>query len=168
MERRNQILAALCMMRSDVSSQVRQQAMLVWKAVVDNTPKTLREITPPLMTLVIAALGSSSYDKRQVAGRTLGDLVSKLGDRIMPELVPILERGLDNRQPVATRQGVCLALSEVLANINHTQLPAFITTFIPAVRRALCDPLPEVREAAAHAFDTLYDVSSERAVEEIM
>lgn len=71
-EHRNTILAALYMIRSDVSSVVRQKALLVWKAVVNNTPKTLRDILPALMAALIDSLGSANVDKRQVASRTLG------------------------------------------------------------------------------------------------
>jgi hypothetical protein len=73
-ERRNSILSALYLIRSDVSSVVRQKALLVWKDVVSNTPKTLKELLPTLMVTIINCLGSSNLDKRQVASRTLGDL----------------------------------------------------------------------------------------------
>jgi hypothetical protein len=63
---------------------------------VTNTPKTLKEILPTLMRTLINCLGSSNMDKRQVAGRTLGELVSKLGDKILPEIIPILESGLES------------------------------------------------------------------------
>ena len=79
------------MIRSDPSQAVRQRALLVWKSVVDNTPQTLRGILPSLMTCIIQSLGSSSQDRRQVASKTLGDLVSKLGDRVLPDIIPILE-----------------------------------------------------------------------------
>lgn len=56
-----------------------------------NTPKTLREILPTLFNLLLSFLASESYDKRQVAARTLGDLVRKLGERVLPEIIPILQ-----------------------------------------------------------------------------
>lgn len=71
-EKRNIVLAALYMIRSDVSSVVRQKALLVWKTVVTNTPRTLKEILPSLMLTLIDSLGSSNVEKRQVAGKTLG------------------------------------------------------------------------------------------------
>lgn len=42
----------------------------------------------------------------QVAGRSLGELVRKLGERVLPSIIPILAKGLEDEVP-STRQ-VCL------------------------------------------------------------
>ncbi|XP_012231678.1 stalled ribosome sensor GCN1 [Linepithema humile] len=166
-ERRNRVLAGLYMGRSDVALMVRQAALHVWKVVVTNTPRTLREILPTLFTLLLGCLASTSYDKRQVAARTLGDLVRKLGERVLPEIIPILEKGLQSDQ-ADQRQGVCIGLSEIMASTNKDMVLTFVISLVPTVRKALCDPLPEVRQAAAKTFDGLHSTVGVRALDDIL
>lgn len=166
-ERRNRVLAGLYMGRSDVSLMVRQAALHVWKVVVTNTPRTLREILPTLFGLLLGCLASTSYDKRQVAARTLGDLVRKLGERVLPEIIPILERGLNSDQ-ADQRQGVCIGLSEIMASTSKDMVLTFVNSLVPTVRKALSDPLPEVRQAAAKTFDSLHATVGTRALDDIL
>ena len=112
-ERRNVILSRLYIGRSDVALLVRQISLHVWKVIVTNTPRTLREILPQLFQLVLQALTSDVHDRRQVGARTLGDLVRKLGDRVLPEVIPILEGRLQSGSD-DQRQGVCIGLSEII------------------------------------------------------
>merc|ERR1719336_247748 len=151
-DRRNRVLAGLYMGRSDVALMVRQSALHVWKVIVTNTPRTLREILPTLFNLLLGCLASSNYDKRQVAARTLGDLVKKLGERVLPEIIPILEKGLESEHS-EKRQGVCVGLSEIMTSTSREMVLSFADSLVPTVRRALCDELPEVRAAAAKTFD---------------
>ncbi|KAL3857310.1 hypothetical protein ACJMK2_011991 [Sinanodonta woodiana] len=167
MERRNQVLAGMYMGRSDTALLVRQAALHVWKVVVSNTPRTLREILPTLFTLLLGCLASTSHDKRQVAARTLGDLVRKLGERVLPEIIPILESGLDAKES-ETRQGVCIGLSEIMASTNRDHVIVYAESLIPTVRKALIDPLPEVRKSAATTFDNLHSNIGQRALDEIL
>ncbi|XP_071447058.1 stalled ribosome sensor GCN1 [Hetaerina americana] len=166
-ERRNRVLAGLYMGRSDVALMVRQAALHVWKVVVTNTPRTLREILPTLFGLLLGCLASTSYDKRQVAARTLGDLVRKLGERVLPEIIPILERGLES-EFADQRQGVCIGLSEIMASTSRDMVLTFVNSLVPTVRKALCDPLPEVRQAAAKTFDGLHSTVGVRALDDIL
>ncbi|KAJ8770180.1 hypothetical protein K2173_011515 [Erythroxylum novogranatense] len=166
-EKRNEVLAALYMVRTDVSISVRQAALHVWKTIVANTPKTLKEIMPVLMNTLISSLAFSSSERRQVAGRALGELVRKLGERVLPLIIPILSRGL--KDPDASRrQGVCIGLSEVMTSSGKSQLLSFMDNLIPTIRTALCDSIPEVRESAGLAFSTLYKSAGMQAIDEIV
>ncbi|KAJ4721119.1 translational activator GCN1 [Melia azedarach] len=166
-DKRNEVLAALYMVRTDVSLSVRQAALHVWKTIVANTPKTLKEIMPVLMNTLITSLASSSSERRQVAGRSLGELVRKLGERVLPMIIPILSRGL--KDPNASRrQGVCIGLSEVMASAGKSQLLSFMDELIPTIRTALCDSVPEVRESAGLAFSTLFKSAGMQAIDEIV
>merc|ERR1719266_2488835 len=166
-ERRNRVLAGLYMGRSDVALLVRQSALHVWKVIVTNTPKTLREILPTLFNLLLGCLASNSYDKRQIAARTLGDLVKKLGERVLPEIIPILEKGLLSPAP-EKRQGVCVGLSEIMSSTSRDMVLTFVNSLVPTVRRALCDESPEVRAAAAKTFDSLHNTVGSRALDDIL
>ncbi|KVI07286.1 Armadillo-like helical [Cynara cardunculus var. scolymus] len=150
-DKRNEVLAALYMVRTDVSLSVRQAALHVWKTIVVNTPKTLKEIMPVLMNTLISSLASSSSERRQVAGRALGELVRKLGERVLPLVIPILSQGLKDPDS-SRRQGVCIGLSEVMAS-------AEIYIFYSMV---------EVRESAGVAFSTLYKSAGMQAIDEIV
>ena len=101
------------MCRSDVALLVRQSALHVWKLVVYNTARTIREVLPTLIQLILQNLASEFDEKRQIASRTLGDLVKKLGERILPKLMPILNKGLESDSE-EQRQGVCIGLTEVI------------------------------------------------------
>ncbi|PIA40115.1 hypothetical protein AQUCO_02500083v1 [Aquilegia coerulea] len=166
-DKRNEVLAAVYMVRTDVSLSVRQAALHVWKTVVANTPKTLKEIMPVLMNTLISSLASSSGERRQVAGRALGELVRKLGERVLPMIIPILAQGLKDAN-TTRRQGVCIGLSEVMASAGKNQLLTFMDELIPTIRTALCDSTPEVRESAAMAFSTLYKSAGMQAIDEIV
>nr|CAD1820930.1 unnamed protein product [Ananas comosus var. bracteatus] len=166
-DKRNEVLAAVYMVRTDVSLSVRQAALHVWKTIVANTPKTLKEIMPVLMNTLISSLASPSLERRQVAGRSLGELVRKLGDRVLPSIIPILSRGLKDPN-TSRRQGVCIGLSEVMASAGKHQLLDFMDLLIPTIRTALCDSAQEVRESAGLAFSTLYKSAGMQAIDEIV
>ncbi|KAM4808080.1 stalled ribosome sensor GCN1 [Rhinophrynus dorsalis] len=166
-ERRNRVLAGLYMGRSDTQLVVRQASLHVWKIVVSNTPRTLREILPTLFTLLLGFLASTCADKRTIAARTLGDLVRKLGEKILPEIIPILEEGLRSDKS-DERQGVCIGLSEIMKSTSRDAVLFFSESLVPTVRKALCDPLEEVREAAAKTFEQVHSTIGHQALEDIL
>ena len=92
---------------------------------------------------------------RQVAARTLGDLVRKLGERVLPDLIPMLEKGLRS-ESMQERQGVCIGLSEIIQEASRDYIQAFSNSLVPTIRSALCDKEKEVRAAGAKTFDSLY------------
>lgn len=169
MEMRNRIMASMYLARSDTSGVVRQGALGVWKATVANTPRTLREVLHCLMNLIITDLartGNDSYgeERRLVSGRCLGDIVRKLADRVLPEIVPLLRRGLAS-DSASLRTGVCLGLTEVIdAAPSKSSIVAYTHLLIPALRDAICDADGRVRDAASRAFSSLQRVVGSSAV----
>ncbi|KAG7381488.1 eIF-2-alpha kinase activator GCN1 [Phytophthora pseudosyringae] len=165
-KRRNAILASLYMIRSDTSAVVRQSALQVWKSVVANTPKTLRQILEALMNAIVSALSGDNMEKQTMAGRTLGEIVRKLGEHVLPEVVPILRAGLSPSLPTGRRQGACIGLAEVIDCCTKKQIEDYVDTLVDAVLDGVCDELAEVRASAAHAFDVLHKGIGYRAIDE--
>lgn len=94
------------------------------------------------------------------------DIVKKLGERVLPDIIPILERGL-NSERAEQRQGVCIGLTEIMASTSRDNILAFSDSLVPTVRKALMDPLPEVRATAARTFDNLHNMIGSKALEEV-
>lgn len=72
----------------------------------------------------------------QTAGRTLGDLVRKLGERVLPEIIPILEKGLDSDRS-DERQGVCIGLSEIVKSTSRDMVCISMISFFDRFRNYL-------------------------------
>ncbi len=153
--RHSAVIASLYIVRADRSMVVRQAAIQVWKMVVYNTGRTMRIVLPALMDYVINFLSSDDEDKRFTAGTALGDIVRKLGDRVLPRMVPILKDGL-SAEYEGQRQGVCRGLVELIGAAGRRNLQTYAEDLISAVKIALCDTSQEVRESAATAFNSLH------------
>lgn len=166
-KRRAKILASLYVIRSDTSAVVRQSALQVWKTVVSNTPRVLREVLPTLIEILIGALASNNMDKRTVGGRALGDIVRKLGDQILPEIVPHLRRELVVGD-TDMRQGVCLGLAEIMDCAQKKQIEDFASTLVEAIIDALTDPAASVREQAGQAFLAFHRILGGDAISRVV
>lgn len=166
-ERRNHVLASLYMCRSDIALQVRQASLHVWKVVVSNTPRTLKEILPVLFSILLSTLASDLNEQRQIAAKALGELVHKFGERTLIEIIPIMEEQRKS-ESAYHRQGVCIGLSEIMANTNKDLIQAFADSLIPTVLESLYDEDPEVRAAASKTFDRLYVTIGSKALDSIL
>lgn len=58
--------------------------------------------------------------------------------------------------------------SELFVLVFTFQVLFFSESLVPTVRKALCDPLEEVREAAAKTFEQLHSTIGHQALEDIL
>jgi hypothetical protein len=166
-EKRNKVLSSLYICRCDTSGLVRTAAVNVWKALVAS-PRTLKELIPTLTQLIIRRLGSSNMEQKVIAGNALGELIRKAGDGVLSTLLPTLEEGLQTSTDTDAKQGICIALRELISSASPDALEDHEKTLISVVRIALIDPDEEVREAAAEAFDSLQQSLGKRAVDQVL
>ena len=166
-EKRNKVLSSLYICRNDTSGLVRSAAINVWKALVA-TPRTLKELVPTLTQLLIRRLASSNMEQRVIAGNALGELIRKAGEGVLASLLPTLEEGLQTSTDTDNKQGICIALREIITAASPEALEDYEKTLVSVVRVALVDVDDEVREAAAEAFDSLQRVLGKKAVDQIL
>ncbi|PSK56762.1 hypothetical protein B9Z65_6386 [Elsinoe australis] len=166
-EKRNKVLSALYICRNDTSGLVRAAAINVWKALV-STPRTLRELVPTLTQLLIRRLASSNMEQKVIAGNALGELIRKAGENVLATLLPTLKEGLQTSTDSDSRQGICIALRELISSAQPETLEEYEKTLISVVRTALVDSDPDVREAAAEAFDSLQKILGKKAVDQVL
>ncbi len=166
-EKRNKILSALYICRCDTSGLVRSAAINVWKALVA-TPRTLKELIPTLTQLIIRRLASVNMEQKVIAGNALGELIRKAGEGVLASLLPTLEEGLRTSTDTDAKQGICIALREIISSASPEALEDYEKTLISVVRTALVDQDEDVREAAAEAFDSLQRLFGKRAVDQVL
>ncbi|KAK1002754.1 translational activator of GCN4 [Friedmanniomyces endolithicus] len=166
-EKRDRVLSGLYICRCDTSGLVRTAAITVWKALV-STPRTLRELIPTLTQLLIRRLASSNMEQKVIAGNALGELIRKAGEGVLASLLPTLEEGLQTSTDTDARQGICIALRELIASASPESLEDYEKTLISVVRTALVDSDEDVREAAAEAFDSLQKVIGKRSIDQVL
>lgn len=166
-DRRNKVLSALFICRCDTSGMVKSAAMGVWKALVAS-PRTLKDMVPALTHLIIRRLGSSNMEHKVIASNALGDLIKKAGESVLSTLLPSLEEGLRTSPDVDVKQGICIALRELITSSSPEALEDYEKTLISTVRVALVDNNEDVREAAAEAFDALQQIFGKKAVDQVL
>lgn len=91
------------------------------------------QVLPGLMALIIESLAQPEEDRQQAAARCLGELVRKMGERVLARIIPILRDGIGS-DATATRQGVCLGMREVLDNLTRSQLQDHLSDILPTVQ----------------------------------
>jgi hypothetical protein len=166
-EKRNRVLSSLYICRCDTSGLVRTAAVNVWKALVASQ-RTLKELIPTLTQLIIRRLGSSNMEQKVIAGTALGELIRKAGDGVLSTLLPTLEEGLQTSSDTDNKQGICIALRELISSASPEALEDHEKTLISVVRTALIDSDEDVREAAAEAFDSLQHILGKKAVDQVL
>ncbi|KFD55470.1 hypothetical protein M513_03522 [Trichuris suis] len=164
---RDRILSGLYISRYDEVVMVKQTATHAWKVVVANTPRTLREIMPTLFSLLLNCISSTSLEKQKIAGNCLASLVTKLGERLLLDIVPVLEEGLSSKD-CDHRRGVCIALSAVMQNMSRETVSAYASKLMPTMVQAMCDESADVRKAASAVFAVFFSSIDSRSSSDLV
>ncbi|CUS22983.1 LAQU0S07e04654g1_1 [Lachancea quebecensis] len=167
-DRRDRVLSALFVCRSDTSGVVRATTVDVWKAIVPNTSRTVKEILPTLTNIIVVHLASPSATLRHIAAQTLGDLVRRVGGNALSQLLPTLENSLAESSGSDSKQGVCIALRELIQSSSPENLVEYQAEIVNIIRSTLVDDDVVVREAAALSFDAFQEVFGKVAIDEVL
>ena len=167
-EKRDSVLSSIFVLRSDTSGIVRSAAVDVWKALVPNTPRTVKEILPVLTTIIVNNLASESSVLRTIVAQTLGDMVRRVGGDVMSRLLPTLSENLDESTDSNSRQGVCIALYELIESCSLQLLQEYNDIIVKIIRQTLVDGNAQVRESSAFAFDSFQTAVGKSAIDDVI
>ncbi|AET38079.1 Gcn1p Ecym_2344 [Eremothecium cymbalariae DBVPG len=167
-ERRDRILSSLFFCRNDSSGIVRSTTLDIWKSLVPNTPRTIKEMLPTLTNIIVVNLASPSSILRRLAAQTLGDLVRRVGTNALSQLLPTLEESLNASIDSNSRQGICIALGELIESSNTAPLLEFQDIIVNIIRNTLVDSDEMVRESAALSFDAYQNAVGNQAIDNII
>lgn len=107
-------------------------------------------------------------EQKVIAGNALGELIKKAGEGVLSTLLPELEEGLITSTDIDGRQGICLAVRELVVSSSDESLETYEKALISIVKTALVDTNDQVREAAAEAFDALQQALGKRIVDRVL
>jgi hypothetical protein len=164
---RDEIFSGLYLCRQDVALVVRQAASHVWKVVVPNTPRVVRDIMSTLFTMLLKCLASSSQERQQTAAPCLGEVVRKMGERLLSNILPVLKENLETEH-VEQRVGVAEALNEVLQNCSRESIATLAGEIMVILNKCLTDSSSSVRNSAAPPFNLLMQIIGPSALDEIV
>eukprot|EP00818_Percolomonas_sp_WS_P004632 CAMPEP_0117436456 /NCGR_PEP_ID=MMETSP0759-20121206/1016_1 /TAXON_ID=63605 /ORGANISM="Percolomonas cosmopolitus, Strain WS" /LENGTH=2571 /DNA_ID=CAMNT_0005228055 /DNA_START=624 /DNA_END=8339 /DNA_ORIENTATION=+ len=163
----HRLLSLLYILHSDTNSTVRSESHRVWRTCVSHSPKVLRVIMPTLIDVIITHLSHEDEEKRQTGARCIGELVGRMGDTVVSDLIPLLGDRLHSDSP-QTRQGVCIGLTELMNASSNKVLKPYVPRLLPAIQRAIADSDADVQESASHAFNVLISVAGSDAVIQVV
>ncbi len=166
-EKRARVLSLLYICRCDTSLLVRNAAIAIWKVMVAS-PRVLKELVPTLTQIIIRRLASSNMEHKVIAGNALGELIRKVGEGLLPALLPMLEDGLHKSTDRDAKQGICIALRELIASAPPEILREHEEKLASIVRTALVDDHQDVRDSAAEAFDSLQRIFGKKAIDRVL
>jgi hypothetical protein len=115
----------------------------------------------------VSDLASGEAEATEKAGKCLGETVRKLGDSVLPKVIPVLRNSLYDGES-NTRRGVCVGLSEVSGSSTKGQILQFIDIIVKVVQDALRDDDASVKEMTASSFQNLYNLVGSRALNEVV
>ncbi|GJQ13614.1 hypothetical protein GpartN1_g5405.t1 [Galdieria partita] len=164
-QRRRKIFTLLFIAnRGDVNSKVRSTASSIWKALVANTPKNIRELLPLIIEELVEELSVNAEDLHERACETLTDLIQRLGNQLMPELLPLLEKNFSTSSAV-TRQSVSDGLLHIVESCSKQLLLNNTRPLLKLTLWILKDGEKKIRRNGAATFVHLYKMTGEASLE---
>ena len=85
---------------------------------------------PSLTAIVVSKLSSPDDVQRTIAAQTLGEMVRRVGANALAQLLPTLQESDD-------KQGVCIAVTELIKSTSHDGLVQYQDIFIDIIKDGL-------------------------------
>ncbi|KAG4304779.1 hypothetical protein PORY_001832 [Pneumocystis oryctolagi] len=165
-EKRDYILASLYIIRHDSVEQIQSSALNIWKILVINTSKTIKEILPIIVNMIIYFPITSNNIQDSVFVKTLGELVKKLGEDVISCLLLPLQEVMNHNNSVA-KVRISIALNEIIRCSNAEMLEPYKNGLIKTIQYGLMDSI-EIRKVIAQMFNSLCELYGNTIINQIL
>ena len=118
LEERYKIISILFILKFDAVEFNRITAAQEWKKYVENQPKMLRAIMNTLVSLVLTLVCKRGQVVKEVATSALRDLAEKYGDKLMSDILTLIETRMDNDKEGEEVLGITHCLLQMLGKLS--------------------------------------------------
>ncbi|KAL0222397.1 hypothetical protein RCL1_002251 [Eukaryota sp. TZLM3-RCL] len=168
------LMSRLLFVKCDENAMVKQIALTVWKSLVRNTAKFIREIFPIFVqNILLALLGEQRGDTRVTLIAVINEICVKYHEELFKMgLDPLLDYLTASQSTVAERVGASTIIGAVF---RHTTAPELVSALQEPSSKLVLSLLPnlthensEVRKATAQAVSVLITRTGEIATNLIL
>eukprot|EP00924_Labyrinthula_sp_SR-Ha-C_P013727 snap_masked-scaffold_5-processed-gene-11.15-mRNA-1 protein AED:1.00 eAED:1.00 QI:0/-1/0/0/-1/1/1/0/2410 len=167
-EKGSSLISLLFILRADNNATVKQAANRLWKRYVSKSAPIVRKVFDTMIEYIFSGLVSPNVEEKAACASTLGEIVAKFGDWLLPKIVNLCREKIGSVD-VEDRKKSILCVVEVIRATNEELISVYFQTILHIISVALTEEEDEVIcKYGVLCFDLVYDVNPDLVKKELI